>query len=306
MSKLTTFLTDNNLSYDKDSNLAYGRLSGFPFLLIIGQKDTVSELVFSVTRQGQVLTDEDGQLLKGSSEAVANVMVANSLVRIVPKAGLTANKRYENVKQAIDASLAFFQQQGFTTVCQLTGEEGADLYLIGSGAQFLSQAGLEQQRALLLSKETDVTNTKEHFVPGLVGAFLGSVLGVIVSVIIGQLGYVAVISGIVMGVATLKGYELLGKRLSMKGIITSSLIMIAMTYFAFHVDLAFTIARVVEVDIFSAFEAIPYLLETGDLSMTDYLIELGKIYLFTLLGAVPTILSTLKEQKTQYLIRQLP
>lgn len=305
MSAFTTFLDKNSLSFDKGSSLVYGKLAGYPLVLPLSQKAVIGELVFSLARQGQEMTDEEAKRLKESTAAIAKVTIIGYLVRVTPKGGMTANKRFEQVQQALNASLAFFQQEGFQPVCQLTGTEEARLYLVGSGAQFLSQQGLEQQRSTFLVKETDELNTQEQVVPGIVGAFLGSLVGVVVSVIIGQLGYVAALSGIVMGVATLKGYKFLGKRLSRKGIIISALIMLAMTYFAFHLDWAFAIARLAEIDVFTAFQAIPYLLETGDLDQTQYMIGLFSLYLFTLLGAVPTVLSALKEQKNQYQIRQL-
>lgn len=39
----------------------------------------------------------------------------------------------------------------------------------------------------------------EHFVAGVVGAVLGSFLGMACIILVSQLGYVAVISGVVMG-----------------------------------------------------------------------------------------------------------
>ncbi len=51
---------------------------------------------------------------------------------------------------------------------------------------------------------------KENVLAGLVGAFLGSLIGVACIVGIGQMGYVASISGLVMAVCAIKGYSLLG------------------------------------------------------------------------------------------------
>ena len=51
---------------------------------------------------------------------------------------------------------------------------------------------------------------QENIVAGVVGAFLGTLLGVVCTVVIGQLGYVASVSGLIMAVGALKGYELLG------------------------------------------------------------------------------------------------
>ena len=48
---------------------------------------------------------------------------------------------------------------------------------------------------------------RENVPAGIVGAFLGSLIGVACAVLIGQLGYVASISGLVMAVCALKGYE---------------------------------------------------------------------------------------------------
>ena len=46
---------------------------------------------------------------------------------------------------------------------------------------------------------------QENIVAGVVGAFLGTLLGVVCTVVIGQMGYVASISGLVMAVGALKG-----------------------------------------------------------------------------------------------------
>ena len=58
---------------------------------------------------------------------------------------------------------------------------------------------------------------RENVPAGIVGAFLGSLIGVACAVLIGQLGYVASVSGLVMAVCALKGYELLGGSLTKKG-----------------------------------------------------------------------------------------
>lgn len=64
----------------------------------------------------------------------------------------------------------------------------------------------------------DAVKKRENIVAGAVGAFLGAMLGGACIVMLGQLGYVAALSGMVMAVCALKGYELLGGRLSVKGV----------------------------------------------------------------------------------------
>lgn len=130
---------------------------------------------------------------------------------------------------------------------------------------------------------------KENMIAGLVGAFLGTLLGTACVVIIGQLGYVAVFGGMVMAVCALKGYELLGGRLSRKGAVISFILTMVMTYFAHQLGCAITIASAADVNVFDAFRSIGMLLEGGYLDAGAYRTNLGMLYFFTLIGAVPLL-----------------
>ena len=102
---------------------------------------------------------------------------------------------------------------------------------------------------------------RENIAAGIVGAFLGTLLGVVCIVIIDQMGYVASVSGFVMAICALKGYELLGGTLSKKGAVISSVLVLAMTYLTHRLTWAIAIASSLETGILEAYRAIPYLLE---------------------------------------------
>lgn len=135
---------------------------------------------------------------------------------------------------------------------------------------------------------------RENVAAGIVGAFLGSLIGVACTVIIGQMGYVASISGLVMAVCALKGYEMLGGALSRKGAVISSVLILLMTFFAHRLTWAIAIASELEWGALESYRTISYLLEQGMLERTAYWGDLAMLYLFTLLGAVPTILGGLR------------
>lgn len=135
---------------------------------------------------------------------------------------------------------------------------------------------------------------RENIAAGVVGALLGTLLGVVCTVVLGQLGYVASISGLVMAVGALKGYELLAGRLSKKGAVVSSILILGMTYLAHRLSLAISLTSELGMDVLRCFQAIPPLLRTGLLDGPAYWGDLVMLYVFTLLGAVPTIIAGLR------------
>ena len=139
---------------------------------------------------------------------------------------------------------------------------------------------------------------RENVVAGVVGAFLGSLIGVACTVIIGQMGYVASISGLVMAVCALKGYETLGGVMRKKGAAVSSVLILLMTFFAHRLTWAIAVASELDWGILEAYRSISFLLERGMLESTAYWGDLAMLYLFTLLGAVPTILGGLRNSGT--------
>ena len=96
----------------------------------------------------------------------------------------------------------------------------------------------------------------------------------------------AAISGVIMAVCALKGYELLGGKLTKKGVIISGVIMIVMTYVGDRVDWAIMIAR-----------ELPLLLSEEVIDMTSYVLELVLLYALLLVGAIPTIQNAMRKDK---------
>lgn len=129
----------------------------------------------------------------------------------------------------------------------------------------------------------------ENVVAGLVGAFLGSLIGVACIVLLGQLGVVAAVSGLVMVVCALRGYAWFSGTMSRKGAVLVCALSVVMVYVANRVDFAVNIAGWAGVDVFTAFRAIDDLLEAGYLRQNAYWGNLVMLYLFTLLGAVPAL-----------------
>ncbi len=85
------------------------------------------------------------------------------------------------------------------------------------------------------------TPQKENVLAGIVGAFLFSLVGGVLWVLLDRIGFVAGISGIVAVIAANRGYTFFAKGSSRKGIILSTvvaaLVLILAWYLCFSIDL---------------------------------------------------------------------
>ena len=154
------------------------------------------------------------------------------------------------------------------------------------------------------SNEWEQQNNKyksnENVIAGIVGALLGSLIGVAAIMLLSYLGYMASISGAIMAIFTIKGYELFAKRSSKKGFVISTLISIVMIFIAFVLGIGLTIYLELGKDIGATFadsvSSISTFMEDSEFAAAFYT-DLAMLYLFALLGFIPTIRNKIAEKK---------
>ena len=201
---------------------------------------------------------------------------------------------------ALDATAQALRQAGARPGCDSCGaSQSTEVYQVGEGFLHLCPdcaAKLTSAAGESIRREEE---RPDNMVGGLLGALLGSLIGVVVIVILGQLGYMAVISGLVMGYATLFFYQKFGGKLNKGGIAVCVLVMIAMTYFGHRMDWAISVAQAFEVGIIEAFQAIPDLIDYEIIEGSAYYGNLVLQYVFVAIGAIPTILATRRQAKNK-------
>lgn len=137
----------------------------------------------------------------------------------------------------------------------------------------------------------------ENVLTGIVGALIGAALGGGSIILLSQLGYVAALSGLILAICTLKGYELLGGQLSGKGIVICIVLMLVTPYIADRIDWAIVIINSFpeeNITLGEAFAVVHEVLEEADM-VGDYVKNLLMIYGFALLGAFGTLRSLFKK-----------
>ena len=217
----------------------------------------------------------------------------------------------QNARQVLDSFAAFLAENFYIDCCEGCGSEyGLAAYALNGGSAMYCDTCYQNALTALESNKQQIKQKKGNLATGLVGALLGSLIGVIVFVLINQLGYIAALSGLVMAICALKGYEMLGGKINKLGVILTCVIMVLMVLFAENINLAIEILSELEAGFdlslfFQAFRSIPEFIAGGYINMPAYIGELVMAYGLTALGAVPTIIGMFKQKSGQYRVTKL-
>lgn len=177
------------------------------------------------------------------------------------------------------------------TVCDLCGQpvtqNPASDSVTPPTPNYTSSYSVEQETELYA--QPSVPQKREHPFLGTIGAILGALLGGASIILFSQMGYVAAISGVILAFCTVKGYELLGKRLTNRGAVICIILILIMPYLADRLDWAIALCQSIgEMNgpmLLAAYISVPDLLAEGIIEQSTYTRSLVMVYLFAALGA---------------------
>ena len=297
---IADFCTEKGLRQDPRSGCLYGVRGGYH--VAVGTealRNNRMSLIFSVTRGGAGPSLDDlKQAIKGVKTLKKAEVAGYQVVFTAYCAGMTWKKMMERAGEALDAAIAILRERGFQDCCQNCGSVTTTVTcMAGGSAVHLCQDCFGGQSMAAGQRLQQEQRKPENLVGGIVGALLGSLVGVLAIVLLDQLGYVAAISGLVMGVCTLKGYELLGGKLSKTSLVICALVMVLMVYVGNRLCWTIAVMQAFEADFGDSFRAVPALIEAGAIETRAYYGTLVLVYLFTALGAVPTMRNTMRKKE---------
>lgn len=286
---------------DEQRNVLYGQRNGYEMIAYAADKRY--PYLFTVTLSvkvpmGPIEKSEIKQFVKREKE-VTSLTQNKGVFAMIIRSTSNQAKLAENFNNSVNALIEFLRSKGCVTCCQQCGQqvETASFEVGGSYMHLCPDcAGKMRQDRTLENQQKQ--EKSENIVGGFVGALLGSVIGIICIIFFSQLGRISVLSGFVMAICTIKGYEMLGGKLTKKGIVISFIMMLVMTYVGDRMDWAIFIARELEVDFFTGFQYMPILLEEEIIDVGTYWYNIILLYLFTIGGAIPTVIQVLKDRKT--------
>ncbi|MCI5953961.1 MAG: hypothetical protein MRZ49_05220 [Lachnospiraceae bacterium] len=312
MSKLTEnyekLAQTTGLRYDAANNLIYGERNGFQVILKASDSRYPYMLTIQTTAKnaaGTLLDKNEKKELIKSVDKIANMKQEGNQFSFFQKNIANQEKLATALINSLDGVISFLRTKGFSPCCSLCGQAvETSPFQVGLEYRHLCpdcEVRLRDSKALAAQAKAQ---KKENVVGGVVGALLGSLLGVICIVLLSQMGYVAALSGVIMAVGVLKGYELLGGKMTKKGIVISSIIMLLMTYIGDRLDWAILLlgeggGADAGYNLFECYRLVPDMISMEIIESANYIANLFMLYLFLLLGAVPTIISKVKEKQVE-------
>ena len=283
-------------NYDKTSNTFYQNVKGYHFC-IMSTGNNQKVLIVSVSKDGK---QPDSSLIKADFKKIKSISnVTSQGYRLIfhLKSALSKKKTDANVQDGLNYIVDYLNENNYQNCCEICGNTtDTGIYCVSGIARILCSQDYTKATEELVYRKQKEDIKKENVFTGTIGALLGSLIGTLAIVFFGQIGYVVTVAGIIMGVCVIKGYELLGNKLSKRGIVICIIVVILMTYFANRVDWSVTIARELELGFIDSFVNCDYIVEYFDIK-SSYYADLGLKYLFTLVGAIPLIIASFKDRQ---------
>ena len=289
--------TELGLSYDRESGIVAGIYNGYHIAFIM--QNNLRQIIVSVsTGTGQMPEKEVlKQAHKENKKVLSNPSVQGYRATYSIPSAFSDKGKLERSAAAAAVLTECLKANCLRDCSELSGRpDESSCYYVSGGLRFLTRDEYDTERNRAQSSFNEQNSKRGNPIAGIVGALIGSFAGLVVMVLIGQLGYVSPWTGLVMGVCVAKGYELLSGKFDTVGLVCSILIMVGMTYLGNQLDWAITIARAYEANVFDAFPVVNEVVKANEL-LPVYYRNLALYYFAMLCGALPTIYGLMKNRQ---------
>ncbi len=283
--------------YDKSVGAVHGSVNGISVVMVAPAGFAIPQRILYVTvaKDGQCITEEHKSRLQSLHKAVDRVSCAGKTITVYTKdialgKPRTVKGQAKLEAQFIEQLTALIAELGYINACdKCDATENISLCLVDNELSYLCQHHFDLAKQTYYDTKGSVPPPKGSLPAGLLGAFIGCLVGVILIAILGAVGFMASIGGIVLAVGAIKGYELLGKNMSKVGLVLTIIMMIVMVYFAQMLSYSIYLAVEFSAPFDQIFLGLHNMVFSEPEIIASYYGELAMLYLFTLIGAIQPI-----------------
>lgn len=297
------------MRYDKANRVMCGQRDGFGIIIFFPEKQFSTSLVnmaasslqlhvhvAAVRPEARALTDSEKQEL---ANKVKNMGFIRQDGHDITVPNLNSTTEFFMDPEAcrkmlagkLDSLCSFLRDKGFRPCCSRCGQETETLPFRWDTAYLQLCPACEADMRSRLASQEQKPRRKENVLLGVLGMLPGFLLGMaaVAWALWAELSLELVLIGAAIASCTLKGYELLGGRLTRKAAVIGSVIALPMLYvanrFYWAVFLCETRYGTWE-DLYQYFEEVPMEVSSGRIGLQAYLESLVMLGFVLLLGAV--------------------
>lgn len=222
------------LQFDSKKLVAFGTYNSYTILVkgISGGNSRFISVSCSVSREGRPVDTAALETFKNVKYHITDNYTFEMDFAIKSNIG----KFVDNVSNIVNTIFGTLRENGYEN-CDINGEESyTDVYLCASKYVFLNSTSANEIFNQLQAEESEYSMKRENIPLGIVGAVVGSIAGLLATLLLARIGIVSALSGAVMGLASVFLYKKLGGKFSVIGGIICAVIDIVMTYIAFRTD----------------------------------------------------------------------
>ena len=301
------------IAYDKDAGVACATEMGYTYALTTFQNVYTIIAKFSLVDQdNRKPNDLNLRGLVSAVKKVASAKANGNVVTITFKTALTANGKAKNVISSIPEVINWFHMNGYSNCAEETLEPADTKVFINRGViHFYTEEVANQMLTERAVEQAAAPVVVENYALGTAFALGGVIVGAILIVIVGQLGYISLLGGVVMGFLTLTAYQKGAGKLSKIGIVICFVLMLIGVYYANKFDFALTVTRIfhqegyTNVRMMDAFGVLPEMMEKGIIDSADYYVMFAFQCVAAIGCAISPLVTLLQKNKAASITRIL-
>lgn len=305
---LKRFSEETGLFYDGKQPMLTGIYHGYPVTLTWLSSAQCVTISASGTAPEETQPPEvlfSG--IRGRLKGIRSAMLKGNRVEVVYSLRRLGGKQMTDIQYILDCITAFLGQNGWQPSCENCSSPALGFAEVSGVARCLCEPCTAQIESALEQNRQEKVRRKGNFFTGLIGAILGALIGAVLWVVVAQIGYIAAVIGLVMGVLTIKGFELLGGRINIASIITCCVVVGIVLMLANGVSLGLEIYSVYKseaVSVFDCIATVPDFLAYSEIASTFWgNTAIG--LLLTYVALIPTAIGIYRNKAGTYSLRRI-
>ena len=233
--KIRELLTDKYKLKEIEKNRAFaGLISNYHTVVYYNEAEGAKNWFVNVSANQDQLMNETQSLIENlkNINKVDEVRLVDSYLNIKLPMGFRTNSSADLMDDVLTVVIGYFKANMFKGGDFKNGDPVGpiDLYKVNGALQYLSPMSLTEVEEDVKGQKLKTTSVKQKFIKGMLGALAGAFLGSVIWVILSILDYSGFYVGILTIIFAVLGYKILGKKIGAFGAIFSLIISLVLLF----------------------------------------------------------------------------